>query len=767
MEVNKLLQQLVSNTKKQLEVISIVGMAGLGKTTLAKRLYNDPYVVSYFYVQAWATCSQVYHKRDLLLSILRSVTKIADYVCKKNENMLAHDLYCALKGRRYLIVIDDLWSNKAWDDLKRCFPDDNNGSKIMLTTRLKDVALHAQSKGSPLSLRFLTEEESLDLFKQKACITGPFFEYLNLTGKSITRKCRGLPLAVVVIAGILKNNLEMDWWAQVEKSISSYIVSHENQYMNTLALSYNYLPQHLRPCLLTFGAFPEDHEIPVHKLIWIWIGEGFIHQNGTKKILEDIAEDYLTDLMWRSLVVVGKKGSNGAIKTCRIHDLLRDLCLKKAEEDHFPPNIYRYNKHCYSCPHSSTNLSSDCTCLSSKVSQSFSKDLSMICDTSKHIRSLDISSIELFVFPSEVLQLVHLRYLELRFRSGNPPESISCLRELQTLIMSSRMNMVVPNNMWKIINLRHLCIKSGENLVKSSDVEEEPSLLENLQTMSLVSPTRPFQHILARTPNLKKLGLCGQLTTNSGDLQFPDLGLLMHLKALKLLNTIPLCKAGRLSDSIIFPKSLTSLSLSNTYLDWSEAWAFEMIPNLEVLKLKFHAFVGKDWETSLGAFPRLKFLKLDELDIVTWTASRDHFPVLQCLQVHRCSNLLMIPEDFGNICTLEWIEFSECSDDAANSATYMQKEQEKNGNDFLKILHNPGETSSYTNTEYSSLLIRRSCKVLALCLYSMLSPFELDNTENMGEENNNHNNYDNGNNNEEENVFDLLAQTPSGLVISY
>ena len=126
---------------------------------------------------------------------------------------------------------------------------------------------------------------------------------------------------------------------------------------DTLALSYNHLPQHLRPLFLSFGAFPEDHDIPVRKLIWLWITEGFILPDSTRKSLEDVAEHYLMDLVSRSLVVAGKKGSNGSIKTCRIHDLLHDLCLRKAEEENFSPDIYKYNKHSYTCPRCSTNSS--------------------------------------------------------------------------------------------------------------------------------------------------------------------------------------------------------------------------------------------------------------------------------------------------------------------------------------------------------------------------------------------------------------------------
>ncbi|WOH08297.1 hypothetical protein DCAR_0727735 [Daucus carota subsp. sativus] len=114
-----------------------------------------------------------------------------------------------------------------------------------------------------------------------------------------------------------------------------------------------------------------------------------------------------------------------------------------------------------------------------------------------------------------------------------------------------------------------------------------------------------------------------------------------------------------------------------------------MIPNLEVLKLKIHAFVGKVQETSPEAFPQLKFLKFNELDIVNWTASRNHFPLLLCLQVFRCPYLREIPEDFHNICTFEWIELIRCSDAATNSARNIQKQQKSYGNECLEILLNP------------------------------------------------------------------------------
>lgn len=112
--------------------------------------------------------------------------------------------------------------------------------------------------------------------------------------------------------------------------------------MDTLALSYNQLPHHLRPLFLRLGVFPEDYEIPVSKLIWLWIAEGYIEQVG-RESLEVTARDYLLDLLKRSLVVIAKTGSDGGIKSCRIHDL-RDLCLTKAEEEKYSPGIYRFGQ---------------------------------------------------------------------------------------------------------------------------------------------------------------------------------------------------------------------------------------------------------------------------------------------------------------------------------------------------------------------------------------------------------------------------------------
>ncbi|THG10866.1 hypothetical protein TEA_024869 [Camellia sinensis var. sinensis] len=334
------IKRLLVGARKQLQMISIVGMPGLGKTTLARKLYNDPYITHYFHICAWTYASQLPRKTDMLLDILRSL-----YV-NEMENMtnekLGDKLYKKLKGKRYLIVIDDIWDIGAWVDLKMYFPNDNNGSRVLFTSRLKELAMHASPDCHPHCLRFLTEEESWELLQRKVFQNESCPPELIEIGKQIMKKCEGLPLAIVVMAGLLaKDNKAQVWWKQVAQSVSSYIVSDPNQYLDTLALSYNHLPRHLKPCFLYLGAFPVDQQISVQKLICLWIAEGFIQKIGQRS-LEEVAEDYLMGLIQRSLVIVAQKRFDGRIKACRMHDLLRDLCFKKVREINFLQCAHNY-----------------------------------------------------------------------------------------------------------------------------------------------------------------------------------------------------------------------------------------------------------------------------------------------------------------------------------------------------------------------------------------------------------------------------------------
>ncbi|KAI3451635.1 hypothetical protein Pfo_008300 [Paulownia fortunei] len=333
-DATNILDQLIGGTE-HLQIISIFGMPGLGKTTLAKTLYNHRSVNDRFDKRAWCVVSHAYQKRNLLIDILITSKSEHDKVRILNmeEERLAEHLYKSLMRRRYLIVMDDIWSSNVWYDLQRYFPDVGNGSRILFTSRNKDVA---PPNSIIYALPSLPNDQCWELLKKKVFGNEPCSPQLLGIGKEIAANCRGLPLAVVVIAGILSAmDKEESMWKKVGGNLSSYIFDGGDNYtMQILELSYKHLPDHLKPCFLYFGAFAEDTEIPARKLMRLWITEGFIRKE-QRKSSESVAEEYLLELIDKSLVMVAKRRSDGGVKACVIHDLLRDLCLKIAAKQYF------------------------------------------------------------------------------------------------------------------------------------------------------------------------------------------------------------------------------------------------------------------------------------------------------------------------------------------------------------------------------------------------------------------------------------------------
>ncbi|THG04312.1 hypothetical protein TEA_014862 [Camellia sinensis var. sinensis] len=717
------IKELLAGGKKQLQMISIVGMPGLGKTTLATKLYNDPYITHYFHIRAWTYASQLSRQTDMLLDILRSLNVVfTDEIENMTNEKLGEKLYKQLKGKRYLIVIDDLWDIGAWVDLKMYFPNDNNGSRVMFTSRLKELSMHASPDCHPHCLRFLTEEESWELLQRKVFQNESCPPELIEIGKQIMKKCEGLPLAIVIIAGLLAKNIKtLESWKQVAQSVSSYVVSDPNQYLDTLALSYNHLPRHLKPCFLYLGAFPRDQEIPVQKLICLWVAEGFIQKIGQRSV-EEVAEGYLMDLFQRSLVIVAQKRFDGRIKACRMHDLLRDLCLKKAGEINFLQWTHNYKD---ASPSSSSNYDQHRLCIPSylgprfdhiflqsyspTVLQSllcfrrvferiirydynlFSDMCSFICWTFKLLRVLEICYNNAF-FPRELTRLVNLRYLAINLKySCELPPSISNLSNLETLIIicTQWRKVILACNVWKIPKLRHLYAKGGAKYDVSLCSKEavmdhnHPSIFENLRTIAKLNPYGSIHDLLARTPFLTKLGICGRLLLDSGNFMFPNLECLRHLETLKLQNELLYPTNFR---EFKFPTNVKRLTLKRTGIEWEEISVLGMLlPNLELLKLEHDAALGWQWATD-GGFPRLKFLKLKNLNVKQWITCSSHFPSLQHLSLERCQYLKEIPSSFGDILTLQLIEVNFCHFSVEESVRKIKEEQESIGNNWLKVL---------------------------------------------------------------------------------
>ncbi|KAK4402244.1 putative disease resistance RPP13-like protein 3 [Sesamum angolense] len=644
-EADKIIKYL-NEDSKELEVISIIGMPGLGKTTLALKIYRDSRIQYEFPTIIWVYVSEEYNKKDIFLTILKKFTQ--QDMSRKSEEELAQQVKEYLSTGKFLIIMDDVWTPDAWDQIQAALPKSNRYGKILITSRYENVAWRANRDRVPHRLRFLNQDESWELLQLEVFgKEGVCPPELEITGKLIAEQCDGLPLAIVVIGGILVDKLSSvtdtkTEWKKVSDSVQTYISNDDkNKRMeNIISLSYNKLPYELRDCFLYLGMFPEDYEIPAWKLIRLWIAEGFVKQKPGKS-LEDNAEDILKELVNRNLVMVDKMKPEGEVKTCHVHDMIREFCKREAALKN--QNLFEEIK-----------MSTDGV-FESNISemQKFRRlyitlapeHIPYIIDTFNLLRVFDVNPIRFKRFPTKITELVHLRYIAL---SGDDfkvlPKDILNLWNLQTIIINTNSRTFeIKADILKMMQLRHLKTKAAIILTKQG----EGKTGVNLQTLTRLSPQCCTEQVFDRAPNLKTLGIRGQLLSLLDNKSLANLG---RLQKLKLVNdAFPRVASENplqaLPQPDRFPPNLRILTLSSTFLDWKHMSVLGMLNALEVLKLKENAFMGKCWEVVAGGFNSLEFMYIARTDLQLWTVSGkgDHFPKLRCLVLKNCEKLHEVP----------------------------------------------------------------------------------------------------------------------------
>ncbi|GFP79902.1 putative late blight resistance protein homolog r1a-6 [Phtheirospermum japonicum] len=715
------IESLVSNWwSSKVQTISLVGMAGIGKTTLAKEVFEDPSILRLlmyrgFQCRAFVTIGPNYRLREVMLSILSQVDRDSSIMQAQvyiYDDELAEHLKESLLHRRYFIVLDDVWSEQVWDDLKGLFPEINNGSRILLTTRLEEVARASSNEEfAILKMCLLNKEESWKLLREKvfddksACPS-----QLEKAGRKIAENCDGLPILIVTVAKILqKAEKTLEYWNKVAEKENLVFDDAYDQISDVLYPSYMYLPQRLKACFLYMGAFPQKYEIPRSKLLSLWVAEGFLEPDRCETV-ECFAEKCLEGLVSRNLVIAHKTNFSGRIKTCSLHSVFWRLCNVEASKNKFSHVAKSCADGLVGAIKSQRRLCIHNNILFGikdvhKSMASIVNARTLICSGPHHqypvpicfglrlLRVLDALTICFYEFPMDVSKLVQLRYLALTY-NGIIHSSISKLRKLQFLIVRRHMGTrsssttlsYLPIEIWNMEELKHIQI-TGSDLL-----DPRGALLPNLLTLLDVSARSCTEDVLLRIPNLLKLGVRIELSPSHHDDEplwwFDRLSHLRKVKSLKCVVVNPTLRsnvAPRFSHSLKLPSSLVKLTLSGFGFAWK---CMEVIANLrmlQVLKLQFYAFSGPKWESYDYGFYSLDVLVIEDADLVHWRVEHEGcIPRLKLLIIRHCYRLEEIPMEIGR--SLEKIEIVDSNSLAVTCAKDIEKDQRRKGAHFLEVI---------------------------------------------------------------------------------
>ncbi|KAH0637494.1 hypothetical protein KY289_037409 [Solanum tuberosum] len=632
-------------------VVSIVGMPGLGKTTLAKKLYS--HVRHQFECSALVYVSQQPRAGEILLDIAKQVG-LTD---EQRKEHLEDNLRSLLETKRYVILLDDIWDTKIWDALNRVLRpecDSKIGSRIIITSRYDHVGRYIGEDFSLHKLQPLDSEKSFELFTKKIFIFDNNNNWANASpvlvdiGKSIVRRCGGIPLAIVVTAGMLrkKERTEHEWNRVLER------IGHNIQdgCAKVLALSYNDLPIALRPCFLYFGLFPEDHEIRAFDLTNMWIAEKLIVVNsGNRREAESLAEDILNKFVSRNLIQVVKRTYDGRISSCRIHDLLHSLCVNLAAESNFfhtehnafgdPGNVGRVRRITFYSDNNAMNefFRSNPKPTKLRALFCFNNDSCLL----SHMAHLNFKLLQVLVvvtsrdccqhvtIPNTFGNMSCLRYLRFEGNiAGKLPNCMMKLKHLETLDIGKSF-IDPPTGVWKSTQLRHLR-SSAFNQASNSRFSISPFFPNvppnNVQTLMWMDGKFFEPRLLHRLINLRKLGISlvsdstiKKLSTLSPvpttlevlklrffrDMSeqinlssYPNI-VKLHLSGTIKFNFKPLLWRGttllnsgallwrgiRLLNSEAFPPNLVKLTLNRFMVDGHVVAVLKKLPKLRILKM--------------------------------------------------------------------------------------------------------------------------------------------------------------------------------------
>ncbi|KAL5557389.1 hypothetical protein UlMin_039625 [Ulmus minor] len=672
-DTRKLKDWLYEADRNNILSIGVVGMGGLGKTTIAQKVFNDREMEDHFERRIWVSVSQTFTEKQILRSMLRN---LGDASVGDDEGELLKKMNQYLMGKRFLIVMDDVWSTDVawWRRIYDGLPK-GNGSGIIITTRIEEVAQKMGVKEARMHWpKCLSRDDSWLLFRQIAFADrGGVCDnpQLEVVGEEIVAKCKGLPLAIKAVGGImLCKPSSYHEWRRIADHFRDELAEKDDSVMASLQLSYDELPSYLKSCFLCLCLYPEDCVITKDQLVHWWIGEGFVPLRSGRASTE-AGEDCFTGLTNRCLLEVVDKTYYGTIDTCKIHDMVRDLVIRIAKEDafigldetscrHLSIDTTMAQNHFVANPELRALLSTtkigEVNKIASNIGKKFCK--------SRYIRVLDLSR-SIFETPLtgllyQVGSLQHLTYLSVS--NTHPlvqlPPSLEKLHNLQILDVSYCQNLkslppyIVTFKKLKVLDISHCgsleCLPKGLGRL---------SQLEVLLGFKPAKSNQPEGCRIGELRNLIRLRKLGLQLTRGDEITDTEVNALVNLQELQYLSISCFDSHGdeliTKLDSFFPPQQLHELSLKFYPGKISPIWLNPMsLPMLRYISIS-SGNLGKMnpnfWGNDNSVW-RVEGLMLESLSDfeVEWPRLQQVMPLLKIVSSSWCPELASFPvEDIG------------------------------------------------------------------------------------------------------------------------